>query len=78
MGSPVQQARGLTADELDGAIWRRSSYSGTHGNCVEVATNLAGMVAVRDSKDPEGAVLVVSSEAWRGLVRKLKDGTARR
>jgi Domain of unknown function (DUF397) len=29
-------------------VWRKRSYSGTQGNCVEVATNLPGIVAVRD------------------------------
>ena len=38
-----------------GAIWRKSSYSGSNGGgCVEVADNLPGLVAVRDSKDPNG------------------------
>jgi Domain of unknown function (DUF397) len=69
MDTPRQPADDVTADALDGAIWHTSSYSGTSGNCVEVATNLPGLVAVRDSKDPEGAVLVVSSEAWRALTR---------
>jgi hypothetical protein len=37
------------------AVWRKPSYSsGNGGQCVEVACNLPGMVAVRDSKDPEG------------------------
>ncbi len=40
---------------LDSAIWRKSSYSGSNGGaCVEVADNLPGIVAVRDSKDPGG------------------------
>ena len=51
---------------LHGAVWRKSSRSGTQGNCVEVATNLPGLVAIRDSKDPEGTVLVVEAEEWRG------------
>ena len=37
---------------LDNVFWRKSSYSGS--NCVEVAGNLPGIVAVRDSKDPVG------------------------
>ena len=38
-----------------GAIWRKSSYSGSNGGgCVDVADNLPGIVAVRDSKDPNG------------------------
>lgn len=42
--------------DLAGANWRKSSYSGTQSECVEVAP-LADAVAVRDSKHPDGAVL---------------------
>ncbi|MET8281855.1 DUF397 domain-containing protein [Micromonospora sp. NPDC005174] len=55
--------------ELTGARWRKSSRSnGSGGNCVEVADNLSGLVAVRDSKDPDGPVLVFEPEAWRAFV----------
>lgn len=37
------------------AAWRRSSYSGTNGNCVEVNKHLD---AVRDSKSPEVAIAI--------------------
>ena len=55
----------MTEIDLSRAEWRKSSYSGQGGNCVEVARNLPGLVAVRDSKDPDGAKLVVSPETWR-------------
>jgi Domain of unknown function (DUF397) len=74
MNFPIQLASGVTTDLLGAAVWRASSYSGTAGNCVEVATNLPGMVAVRDSKDPDGPRLVVSPTAWRAFVRSLKTG----
>jgi hypothetical protein len=48
------------------AVWRKSSYSsGNGGACVEVARNLPDVVAVRDSKDPEGPALVFMPEEWR-------------
>ncbi|SCF26814.1 protein of unknown function [Micromonospora echinospora] len=44
--------------DLTGAIWRKSSRSsGNGGDCVEVADNLAGVVGVRDRKDPHGPAL---------------------
>ena len=42
------------------------------GGCVEVATNLPGMVAIRDSKDPGGPSLLVPAAEWRAFVRGLK------
>ncbi|WP_433494622.1 DUF397 domain-containing protein [Micromonospora sp. CA-248089] len=55
--------------ELTGAIWRKSTRSGTQGDCVEVSDNLAGVVGVRDSKDPAGPVLTFTPDAWRTFVR---------
>lgn len=55
---------------LIGAKWHKSSRSGsTGGNCVEVASNLPGVVGVRDSKDPTGPALVFGPEAWRAFVQ---------
>ena len=59
---------------LSRAIWRKSTRSNNGGACVEVATNLPGIVAVRDSKDPEGPTLVVSASAWRAFVTGVREG----
>lgn len=53
--------------------WRKSSYSGTNGNCVE-ATAADSIVTVRDSKNPEGPRLAFSPEAWRAFAASLKNG----
>ena len=53
--------------------WHKASYSGTNGGgCVEVATNIPRMVAVRDSKDPDGPALVLSTDQWAGLVARIR------
>ena len=44
----------MTGIDLSRAEWRKSSYSSQDGNCVEVARNLPGLVAIRDSKAPPG------------------------
>jgi len=60
--------------DLSRAEWRKSSYSSQSGNCVEVATNLADIVAVRDSKRPAGQRLLIPAAEWRAFVRSLKAG----
>ncbi|WP_433260973.1 DUF397 domain-containing protein [Micromonospora vinacea] len=61
--------------ELTGAVWRKSTRSGDNGGaCVEVADNLPGLVAVRDSKDLTGPALIFSPTAWSGFVRVTKSG----
>ncbi|MBX7265740.1 DUF397 domain-containing protein [Micromonospora sp. Llam7] len=58
--------------ELTGARWRKSTRSnGQGGNCVEVADNLPGVVAVRDSKDPAGPALAFPPGAWRTFLTRL-------
>jgi hypothetical protein len=60
--------------ELSRARWRKSSYSNAQANCVEVATNLPGVVAVRDSKQPDGPKLVVSVVGWRCFLAGVRAG----
>jgi len=59
--------------DLSHAAWHKSSYSNNGGACVEVATNLPRLVAVRDSKDPSGPSLVFSAASWRAFIRVMKD-----
>ncbi|MEH1056569.1 DUF397 domain-containing protein [Micromonospora sp. CPCC 206171] len=57
----------MTALDLARADWRTSTRSSGNGNCVEVAT-VDGRVAVRDSKDRSGPVLVFPSATWVAFV----------
>ncbi|MFI0368829.1 DUF397 domain-containing protein [Actinomadura sp. 1N219] len=60
---------------VSSAEWMKSSRSdNTGGACVEVA-DLAAAVAVRDSKDPDGAKLVFGPAAWQAFASKVKSGT---
>ncbi|GGM17853.1 MULTISPECIES: DUF397 domain-containing protein [Micromonospora] len=60
--------------DLSRVTWRKSTRSGSSGNCVEVAT-LSPTVLVRDSKDQHGPVLLVASGQWTGFVKGIKAGT---
>jgi Domain of unknown function (DUF397) len=62
-------------EDLTAARWRKSSYSGNGGSdCVEIASNLAGIVLVRDSKDRGGPRLTVGDPAWSAFVQGIKHG----
>jgi Domain of unknown function (DUF397) len=63
-------ASGLT---LRGLAWRKAQRSVGNGACVELAP-LEGMVAMRDSKDPDGPVLVYTPAEWRAFLHGAKAG----
>ncbi|MEU2668763.1 DUF397 domain-containing protein [Streptomyces sp. NPDC007164] len=50
----------------------KSSYSSGNGECVEVARNIPHTVAVRDSKRPDGPLLVLAPAAWDTFMTGLR------
>ncbi|WP_158886691.1 DUF397 domain-containing protein [Amycolatopsis anabasis] len=50
--------------------WRKSSYSGSTSDCVEVAVGRT--VGVRDTKDRDGGTLILSREVWSAVLSALK------
>jgi hypothetical protein len=57
------------------AVWRTSTYTNNGGACVEVADNQPGIVAVRDSRDRGGPVLLLTPGQWRTLTSGLRTST---
>ncbi len=66
-----QHVNGGQASFLHAAVWRKSSYSNPSGNCLEIA-ELAGGVALRDSRFPDGPVLAFTIATWDVFLRGLK------
>ena len=59
--------------DLTRAAWHKSSRSSGNGNCVEVAV-VDEAVAVRDTKDRSGPMLVFTPAEWRAFVAGAKAG----
>ncbi|MER7571683.1 DUF397 domain-containing protein [Streptomyces sp. NPDC126514] len=65
-----------SSTELHDVHWLRSSYSTGANNCVETARPSAGpwagLLAVRDSKDPAGPALLFSPESWADFTAAIR------
>jgi hypothetical protein len=53
--------------------WRKSSYSGSNGSCVEVA-DLGEHVAVRNSNHPDAGTLTFPTSVMRAFIDTCKSG----
>jgi hypothetical protein len=62
-----------SAPDDNATPWRKSTYSSESFNCVEVSIS-PGRVLVRDSKNPDGAILVCATQSWRDLVSHIRAG----
>ncbi|XVQ88448.1 DUF397 domain-containing protein [Microbispora siamensis] len=61
--------------ELQTAVWRKSTWSGSDGgNCVEVADLSQGRRGVRDSKNPTGPALIFTAGEWDAFIQGVKHG----
>jgi hypothetical protein len=60
--------------DLSGAIWRKASGSAHNGGCVEVAGNLPGVAAVRDSKRPEAGALLIDQAVFAAFLAEVRRG----
>lgn len=59
--------------DLSKAVWRKSNKSTENGgNCVEL-TSVSGMIAIRDSKDPNGPKFTMNHKDFQRLTVTLKN-----
>jgi hypothetical protein len=73
-GESTKFGNGVSADLLVDAAWRKSSYSGYNGNCVEVAPLADGSIAMRNSRDPHGPALIYTRAEIAAFLAGIKDG----
>jgi hypothetical protein len=62
------------SEELRTAVWRKSSFSGDNGDCLEVAPLSAGRVGIRDTERPDMRPYVVSASVWAAFMDGAKRG----
>lgn len=61
-------------DHLRRADWRKSTYSANGSTCVEVARNVPGIVAIRDSKNPHSPALTFPTAEWKAFTAGIRSG----
>jgi hypothetical protein len=64
----------VSEQDLVSAVWRKSTRSSSNGDCVEVADNLLGVVAIRDSKNATRGTLRFASAEWKAFLDGVKLG----
>jgi hypothetical protein len=63
----------LSEAERTGLTWLKAQYSGHNGACVEIAS-VADRIAIRDSKDPDGPILVYTPTEFKAFLHGARNG----
>jgi Domain of unknown function (DUF397) len=73
--SAYYRSHGVRPDEIAAASWRKSSWSGYNGNCVEISDLQGGRVGIRDTKDKAmGPALIFTRPEWDAFLAGAKNG----
>lgn len=66
----------MATTDLSQFVWRKSSRTGNQGQCVEIGfeSPTAVIAAIRDSKDPHGGALVLTTPQWSTFREQAKAG----
>lgn len=63
-----------TTTRISPTSWRKSSHSNTNGGeCIEFLPSAIGPIVVRDSKNPDGARLTFTHDAWEAFIKFAAD-----
>lgn len=62
----------MSINEYPAGPWRKSRRSNGQAECVEVARTRPGIIAVRDSKNPDGPQLAFGPAQWRAFAAQVK------
>ena len=65
-------------DCVEVSVWRTASYSdGNGGECVEVVSTRKSLIAVRDSKNPNGPKLAFAQPTWQSFIQQVRNTALR-
>jgi hypothetical protein len=65
---------GMPATALPAVRWQKSGRSNPSGNCVEMARLPGGGIAIRNSRHPDGPVLIYTRDEIIALLDGVRDG----
>jgi hypothetical protein len=74
VSSTRQPYNGMPAHQLPEVTWHKSRRSNPSGNCVELARLPDRQIAVRNSRHPEGPVLIYTPAEIAALIGGVRDG----
>ena len=73
MSTPNANGMTLTEPERAALSWVKSQASTYNGQCVEIAS-APGKIAIRDSKNPTGPILVYTPAEFKAFISSVRNG----